>query len=297
MERLKVLLDTDIGGDLDDALALAYLLRQPRCDLLGVTTVGGQAERRAALASAVCHAGGRPELPVHVGASEPWLGPERQRVAEQAEALSPRWPHRDFGPHPTAVGFLAETIRAHPGEIVLLAIGPLTNLGLLFALHPELAGQLKQVVIMGGSLLARSAEEEWNILCDPYAAARVFASDAALQSVGIDVTAGCRLGAAACRDLLAAAGGPWAFVALMAEVFFRGTDTVVFHDPLAVAVPFAPELVTWQRVHLGVELCEAGRFGRTYAREDGRWPHAIACESDPTAFFRHYYALAGLSPP
>ena len=77
----------------------------------------------------------------------------------------------------------------------------------------------------------------------------------------------------------------------------RGTDTVVFHDPLAVAVPFAPELVTWQRVHLGVELCEAGRFGRTYAREDGRWPHAIACESDPTAFFRHYYALAGLSPP
>lgn len=93
---MKVLLDTDIGGDIDDALALAYLLKQPRCELLRITTVGGEPEKRAALASATCHAAGRAEMPIHVGASAPLL----VAVSDQSA------PHRDrtdgraqVGPH------------------------------------------------------------------------------------------------------------------------------------------------------------------------------------------------------
>jgi hypothetical protein len=83
---VKILLDTDIGGDIDDALALAYLLKQPHCELLGITTVGGESEQRAALASAICHAAGQAEVPVHVGASAPLLVPERQPHAYQSHA-------------------------------------------------------------------------------------------------------------------------------------------------------------------------------------------------------------------
>ena len=75
---MKILLDTDMDGDIDDALALAYLLKQPHGELLGITTVGGEAEKRAAFASAMCHAAGQAAVPVHVSASAPLLVPERQ---------------------------------------------------------------------------------------------------------------------------------------------------------------------------------------------------------------------------
>lgn len=293
MDKIKLLLDTDIGGDLDDALALAYLLRQPRCELLGVTTVGGQAHRRAELASAVCHAGGRPEVPVHVGASQPLLVAEKQPGAEQTAALSERWDYRRFEPYNTAVDFLRRTIRAHPGEITLLTIGPLTNIGLLFALDPEIPALLNGVMMMGGSLLATSQEEEWNIFCDPHAAARVFASGAPVTSVGIDVTMACRMDAAECRRRLQAAGGPFAFVDAMAEVFFHTTDTVVFHDPLAAALIFEPSLAQTRPERLEVELCDPATIGRTRsAVKSADLPHRVAFGGDPQAFFDHYFAIA-----
>ena len=70
MERIKVILDTDIGTDIDDALALAYLLNQPRCELVGITTLTGQAEIRAQMVSAMLHAAGRTDIPIHIGAKD-----------------------------------------------------------------------------------------------------------------------------------------------------------------------------------------------------------------------------------
>src|SRR3990172_8925537 len=90
-ERNPVLLDTDIGSDIDDAVCLAYLLRQQRCELLGVTTVSGDTRARAALASAVCHAAGRPEVPVHAGVAEGLLLGTIQPHVPQAAVL-PRFP-------------------------------------------------------------------------------------------------------------------------------------------------------------------------------------------------------------
>lgn len=293
MDQIKLLLDTDIGGDLDDALALAYLLKQPRCELLGITTVGGQAHRRAELASAVCYAGGRPDIPVHVGAAQPWLVAEKQPLPEQAAALSESWAYQRFAPYNTAIGFLRDTIRAQPGEITLLTIGPLTNIGLLFALDPEIPALLKGLMVMGGSLLATSQEEEWNIFCDPHAAARVLAGAVPLTSVGIDVTIACRMGADACRRRLRAAGGPFAFVDAMAEVFFQTTETVVFHDPLAAALIFEPSLARTRPERLDVELCDPATIGRTRAAvKSAELPHRVAFGGDPRAFFEHYFAVA-----
>src|SRR5215207_3702176 len=133
----KVLLDTDIGTDVDDAVCLAYLLSHPECELLGITTVTGEAEKRASLASVLCQAAGS-DIPIYPGADRPMQGEQRQSIAQQAAAL-PRWPHENHFPMNQALDFLADTIRSQPGEVTLLTIGPLTNVGMLFSDYPDVA--------------------------------------------------------------------------------------------------------------------------------------------------------------
>lgn len=136
----KLLLDTDIGTDVDDAVALAYLLAHPDCELLGITTVTGEAEKRASLASVLCNAAGM-DIPIYPGADHPMQGEQRQKIAQQAEVL-PRWSHETDFPMNQAVDFLADSIRSHPNEITLLTIGPLTNIGMLFSNYPDVADLL-----------------------------------------------------------------------------------------------------------------------------------------------------------
>ncbi len=297
MERIPVLLDTDIGSDIDDAVALAYLLRQPACELLGITTVSGEPERRASLADAVCQAGGRTDVPVHVGVENPLLITQRQPRATQAEALSAAMPHRLFGRENTAIAFLRDAIRARPGEITLLTIGPLTNIALLFALDPELPSLLKQLVMMGGRFHTRARNgglAEWNILCDPHAAAMVFAAPVPrLVAVGLDVTEPCQLPRDECRTRFAAAGGPLAPVAAMAEVWFRSVPHSTFHDPLAAALIFEPALCALEPYHIGVDLTSPHNPGLTLPLPGDTKPHQVAVRVDPAAFFAHYFGIVG----
>ena len=198
-ETIPVILDTDIGSDVDDAVCLAYLLRQPRCEILGVTTVTGEPERRAMLADVVCRAAGREDVPIFSGAGTPLTIEQKQREAPQAEVL-PDWPHReDFEPN-EAVGFLRRTIRARPGEVSLLTIGPLTNIGLLFDTDPETARMLRQIVLMCGCYNDPS-RTEWNASGDPHASAIVFRSRVPrATALGLDVTTRVWLPAEECRQ-------------------------------------------------------------------------------------------------
>ena len=294
---LPLLLDTDIGSDIDDAVALAYLLRQPRCELLGITTVSGEPDKRAALADAVLRASGHSDVPVHVGLGAPLLAAPLQVRADHAEALA-GVPHRTFGPENTAVDFLRETIRRRPGEITLLAVGPLTNLGVLFALDPELPALLKQLVLMGGVYYGRGydgSNAEWNIRNDPHAAAIVFRAPVPrLVAVGLDVTTQCRLASGDVRTRFTQAGPPLDLVLAMAEVWFRHSPQITFHDPLAAALIFQPELCTLERQRIEVELTSPRGQGQTYfddAAPDK--PHEIAVAVDPDAFFAYYFGAVG----
>jgi purine nucleosidase len=133
---IKILLDTDIGSDIDDAICLAYLLAQPECELLGITTVSGEAEKRAMLASALCKIAQK-QIPIYPGAEEPLLVPQGQIKAPQAKALE-KWEHDTRFSHGHAVDFLRQTIHSYPGQVTLLTIGPLTNIALLFRLDPDI---------------------------------------------------------------------------------------------------------------------------------------------------------------
>src|SRR5580700_8421863 len=120
-QNIPVILDTDIGSDIDDALALSYLLKQPRCELLGITTVTGDVAKRAGCADVICRELNRSDVPIHCGASNVlWIGPGQAEVPQFQYIRD--LPRRKEWPKNTAIDFLRKTIRSRPGEITLLTI-------------------------------------------------------------------------------------------------------------------------------------------------------------------------------
>jgi len=289
---IKVLLDTDIGSDIDDAVCLAYLLAQSECELLGITTVTGQAEERAMLASALCKVAGK-EVPIFPGAEQPLLVPQRQRQAPQAAALG-KWAHDTRFPQGQAVEFMRQTIRQHPGEVVLLTIGPLTNVALLFGVDREIPSTLKGLVMMCGCFTDRLpgvGPLEWNAICDPHAAARVYQTSVCLhRSIGLDVTCQVTLAAEQVRpsfqaDLLRP-------VLDFAEVWFQGRDIITFHDPLAAATMFDAQICAFERGTVAVELSSEAAKGMTRWQPGGSDArHEVALEVNRERFFEHYFSV------
>lgn len=291
-DKVKVILDTDIGGDIDDALALAYLLSQPRCDLMGITTVMGQPELRAELSSVICRHIGRDEVPIHCGCDRPLLVESRSPTAPHAVALGD-WPRRKgFSPANTAIEFMRRTIRENPGEIVLLAIGPFTNLAVLFATDPEIPLLLKELVLMGGSYLSGN-QQEWNVLCDPHAAAIVYGEGTHPRpvrhiSIGLDVTMKCAIPAEDCRKKFVAKSlEP---VRDFAEVWFKHKPVAIFHDPLAAACIFEPQLCSYRRGKVRIPTQPPMIGYAQFSTEDPPL-HMIAEEVDVDAFFDHYFGV------
>ncbi len=290
VDRIPVLLDTDIGSDIDDAVALAYLLRQPRCELVGITTVSGDVARRAACAEVICRAAGRGEVPIHCGASEVLLMGPGQPGVPQYEAIRGR-PHRAIRVAGTAVDFMRETIRNRPGEITLLTIGPYTNAAILFAADPEVPGLLKRVVSMGGIFFGEGEKREWNALVDPVATAMVYRTALPRHlSVGLDVTLKCRMRAEVVRERFKLS--PLDVVAEMAEVWFSHADELTFHDPLAAAVIFWPSICEYVEGDIAVSIdADEKRAGQTRfsMRSGGR--HVVAKSVDAGAFFEEYFSV------
>ncbi len=287
-----VILDTDIGSDIDDAVALAYLLQQPDCELVGVTTVSGEPRARAEMASAMCRHVGRDDVPIRVGTADPLFVEPKQPRAPQAAALADRPRDRDFGDE-HAVEWLRRTIRSRPGEITLLPIGPLTNIGLLFALDPEIPSLLKGLVLMGGRFtmpIPNVGLAEWNILCDPHAAAIVYrARPAVHRSVGICVTRQVTLSADEVRQRFTAP--VLEPVRDFAEVWFDKVDRITFHDPLAAALVFDDALCGWARGRVEVERESPLAAGLTAWTADADGPHEVAVTVEADRFFAHYFDI------
>jgi len=291
----KVLLDTDIGSDIDDAVALAYLLAQPECELLGITTVTGESDKRAMLASVLCRVAGKP-VPLFPGCERPLLVPPRQAHAPHAAALE-KWPHDSDFPRGQAVEFLRRTVHEHPGEVVLLAIGALTNVALLFAADPQVPALLKALVLMCGRFTTGAAgveATEWNASGDPQATAIVYQTPVRMhRSIGLEVTCQVKMEADEVRqrfnhDLLRP-------VLDFAEIWFREQAAITFHDPLAASTIFQPSICQFERGTVEVELGgppEASPLGMTHWTPDpARGRHEVAVSVNPEAFFEHYFSV------
>ena len=145
------------------------------------------------MASAMCKVTGQ-NIPIYPGCEQPLLVAQQQPYAPQAAALA-KWDHDEHFPRGQAVEFLRQTIRDHPGEITLLTIAPLTNIGLLFAVDREIPSLLKRLVMMCGTFTNRLAgvgPREWNAIGDPHATAIVYDAPVTVhRSLGLDVTLTC----------------------------------------------------------------------------------------------------------
>ena len=290
---IKVLLDTDIGTDVDDAVALAYLLAHPDCELLGITTVTGEAVKRASLASVLCQSAGK-DIPIYPGAERPMQGEQRQPIAQQAATL-PRWPHESQFPMNQAVDFLANTIRSHPGEVTLLTVGPLTNAGLLFSQYPDVAELLAGLVMMAGNFDETGPEAkrvEWNVAGDLLASQITYkASVSVHRSIGLNVTQQVMMTADEVRERFSA---PLLRPVLdMAEIWFaQFYPSITFHDPLAAATIFENDLCTYQQGTVIVD--QADTPGKTvWQPGQSNAPHQVAMTVDVDRYFQRFFNVIG----
>ena len=290
--RKRILLDTDIGNDIDDAVCLAYLLANPRCEILGITTVSGEPEKRAQMASAMCIVAGK-DIPIYPGAPLPFLIDQRQQRAPQSIALK-KWEHQVDFPQGQAVDFLRRTIHANPGEITLLTIGPLTNIALLFLLDPEIPSLLNELVTMCGiftNRLAGFGPREWNAMLDPHATAVVYKMRPKIhRSIGLDVTCQVRMNSDEVRRRFQT---PMLKPVLdFAEIWFKEQDHILFHDPLAATTIFNPEICSFERGLVEVELESSHLMGLTHWNPDATIkPHEVALSVDADLFFKEYFSV------
>ncbi|AWT59813.1 MAG: Pyrimidine-specific ribonucleoside hydrolase RihB [Candidatus Moanabacter tarae] len=290
-EPQKVLFDTDIGSDIDDAVCLAYLLAQPRCELLGITTGTGESAKRAQLASVLCKVADQ-NIPIYPGTENPLIVKQRQNFAEQASKLH-NWEHQAAFPMSKAISFLRDTIRSHPGEIILLAVGPLTNIALLFAIDPEVPSLLKGLVTMCGKFTNSPSpwgDTEWNAIVDPHATAIVFQSRPPIhRSIGLDVTLQVKMTPTEVMERFE--GIPLLRpVYDFSKIWFEKRSILHFHDPLAAATLFNDQICNFEKGSITVDLTTHGHIGVTHW-DQGSGPHQIASTVQPDHFFEEYFSV------
>jgi purine nucleosidase len=306
-----VFVDVDTG--IDDAMALVYLLASADAEVIGIASTGGNIHVEQVCANnlgllELCRA---PTIPVSKGADEPLCG---------------HWPHHSKFHGPKGLGYaeLPRTDRrltgydateawvaaahAHPGDLIGLVTGPLTNLALALRAEPALPALLRRLVIMGGAFGDdANPMAEWNIRVDPEAASEVFAGWAGRQQLpivcGLDLTRR----VAMTPDILAglaAASGPSPLIPVLEDAMrfyfesheVRGHGYVAYlHDPLAAAVALDPPLVSTRVATVDIELADTPTRGVTAAdwTNDRKANALIGVDVDPAMFFDRFIERVG----
>lgn len=248
----RIILDTDIGDDIDDAFALALAISSPELELVGVTTVHGPVEKRARIARKILNWAGRTDIPVipgFRGCGAPEHEPNQAAWANGV-GLQP--------PAQAAVDYILQEVEEYAGEVTVVAIGALSNLSRCMVEEPDVAQDMAELVIMGGSVRkgyagALEPVAEYNIACDPEAAARVFNSGAKLTVVPLDAT-GTLMLPDKHLQAIRASNGPLALALkeLMPLWQTGGQQRPVLHDPLTVALTFDRSLGRFEEMRLDV---------------------------------------------
>jgi len=276
----KVIIDTDIGDDIDDAFAIALALKSPELEILGVTTTFGDTDARAKIVDRLLGEAGRTDIPVLAGTPTHTTNVMNQRRYGEGG-------HFAKASHPNAVDFILEQIRRYPGQITLIAIGPLMNVGSLIDKDPATFLKLKRVVMMGGSIECgygelwfcpeRGPDAEWNIINDIPSAKKLFLSGVPLSVMPLDSTQ-LKLDETK-RAYLFKQGTPLTD-ALTLLYHEWGQQTPTLFDPVTVAYILNPKICPVQPMHIRVD-------DKGFTRKESGVPNAQVCmRSDADAFFR-----------
>jgi inosine-uridine nucleoside N-ribohydrolase len=282
-----VIFDTDIGDDIDDVFALGLALSSPEFKIVGITSAWGDTALRSRMIDRVLCETGRSDIPVLTG-----VATHRKDAAEfsQAPWAKAGLPHKAHGSD-DAVAFILEQARTHPGEITLIAVAPLTNIGAAIDRDPAAFRKLKRVVLMGGSVLrgydadnapgvATKPMAEYNIAMDPPAAQKLFQSGVPIYMMPLDSTqiafdsqrsAEFAAISTPLTDAIEVLTAEWSHVT-------KRTAPTLF-DPVAVA--YAVDATTCPTTPEHIEVDAKG-----YTRSSDGPPNAQAClKAQPEAFF------------
>ncbi|MCW1966646.1 MAG: nucleoside hydrolase [Anaerolineae bacterium] len=261
----KIIFDTDPG--VDDAMALLFALKSPEIEVLGLTTVFGNSNVEATTRNALnlLDFAGRPDIPVAKGAGVPLVIPPHPtgEFVHGDDAMGNIGWHAQTNPNmhvveQHAAQFIVEQVMSNPGQITLVPVGPLTNLALALQLEPRIAKHVKEVVMMGGSVLHAgnvSPLAEANVHNDPHAAALVFRAEWPITMAGLDVTEAVQMNAAY-FDELAAGGNRFGGFIRRVVAFYQQFHVdwygmpdgeVHTHDPSAIAYLIDPSIYVGQQ--------------------------------------------------
>ena len=293
----RVLLDCDPG--IDDALAIVFACGHPGLDLAGLTTVSGNVNLDTVTANAlsVLELAGRPDVPVVPGCARPLLRAtlDARDVHGEGGLGAARLPAAQAAPaggH--AVDYLIDTIGAAPGEITLIATGPLTNIALAVRREPRLAGWVRDFVIMGGSAARGNVTPaaEFNIAADPEAAAIVFEAGWQVTMVGLDVTLQARAGPDV-QERMGQLGRLGADLLLPGLLGYRGEHAQAaggppVHDVCALALVAEPGLFGCDPARVDVETAGRWTSGMTvtdFAADPGARNALVAMTVNVPAFW------------
>jgi inosine-uridine nucleoside N-ribohydrolase len=284
--RMKVVLDTDIGTDIDDAWALGYALKSPSFDLLGVTVTDADTSQRARLACKLLYRLGRTDVPVAVGRKTAAIPPDRVDYqftwAEDFQAYKPV--------DTPAAEFLADIIRRNPGEITLIAVGPLQNIGDLVRLHPDVVRLVKRVVLMSGSIgpnaWSSAPMAEWNVKLAIPEAQAVYSAGWPLTTVPLDSTTYMRLEDQE-RETLRKTRTPLVVsLEALLRLWASGPDSrMTLHDQMALAEAQLPGRFFGRCDALPIRVDDEG-----YTRVDSANGHRVNVCLEPKRddFMTHY---------
>jgi inosine-uridine nucleoside N-ribohydrolase len=278
--KVPIILDTDIGTDIDDAFALALIINSPELELLGVTTVAGDTQARARLAAKLLWEAGGAWRKVPVYAGEPGK-PQPIEQTRWAEGFTSPAVHMSG-----AVDFMKTEINRRPGRITIVAIGELTNVAALLKSEPSMAKKIKLIAMMGGSIARGYApdskpEAEWNIKSNPEAAQTVFSSGVPLLVAPLDVTAMLQLDGAGRRRVFTHLSPLTNALTILYHLW--GNETPTLFDPMAVAMLI--DLSLCETKQLAIEV-DAQGFTRVV---EGKPANAtVGMRTDPRKFFEFY---------
>ena len=291
----KVILDTDIGDDIDDSFALLLLLESKAFDVLGITTVFRNAKKRAMMAKQLIDSIGY-DIKVYPGEDYPikskiedLIEPrikEKEVLDEDGKYLFPQWDEsmrKSQIEAENAVDFIIRMVHKYPNEVTLITIGPMTNVALAMKKDPSIINKIKEIRIMGGGI--DIPYPEWNVFCDPEAAHYIYHSGVRrVVQVGCNVTLQTGLSPQDVEDLKHNNSKAISLVydAMMKWFAHYEFATPVMHDPLTVASLLDESVIGLEKLHIEIDLPSRGK---EVVLQDGGVVIDVATSVDKNGFF------------
>lgn len=289
MQSQRVIIDTDIGDDADDILAIALALTYPQTEIIGITTVFRNTELRAKIARHLLTLAGRSEIPVYAGAEHSLniKNDTHDVPCQYTSAMT------DYQINHDAQYFYREVFSR--GKAAFIAIGCLTNLAVFIQENPQLTNNITDIYLMGGCFHRHA--NEWNIVCDPEAANIVFNSGLSIKCIGLEITSQCALTEADVERMRNQATTPLTQLLIdSCQLWFEKTGYLpVLHDPLVVNALIEQKDMGWRTENIRIELIGEHTRGMTVCTDERLWGREpinsnvlVATQVDARAFIDEF---------